>query len=237
MSQQNKNKNFNESMEKIKEWFKKAKIKMKKSLSKENRLYVYTAVGCATALIAIMVVSLAIAGNKGKVNSQLSNNTPPIQSGTNNGNQNEDKNDEPVITTPEGMITPIVSVANTNDYGFYYNKTLNSYYEHAGVDFMAAVGTNVLAVDDGKVESIYKDDLLSGTEMVINHGDGIRTLYRFIKEVDGLKVGDKVEKGEVIATVAEANGDEYKEGAHLHFEVFKNGKNEDPAKYLTLEEK
>ena len=41
----------------------------------------------------------------------------------------------------------------------------------------------------------------------------------------------------VIATVAEANGKEYKDGAHLHFEIFENGKNVDPAKYLTLEEK
>ena len=41
----------------------------------------------------------------------------------------------------------------------------------------------------------------------------------------------------MIATVAEANGDEYKDGAHLHFEILKNNKNVDPATYLTLEEK
>ena len=46
-----------------------------------------------------------------------------------------------------------------------------------------------------------------------------------------------VEKGDVIATVAEPNGKEYKDGAHLHFEVFENGQNIDPSKYLTLEEK
>ena len=92
-------------------------------------------------------------------------------------------------------------------------------------------------MDDGEVESIYKDDLLSGTEIVVKHSDGLKTLYRFVTEVNGLKVGDKVEKGEVIATVAEAAGDEYKDGAHLHFEVLKNGQNVDPAEYLTLEEK
>ena len=41
----------------------------------------------------------------------------------------------------------------------------------------------------------------------------------------------------VIATVAEANGEEYKDGAHLHFELLKNGVNIDPATQLTLEEK
>ena len=39
------------------------------------------------------------------------------------------------------------------------------------------------------------------------------------------------------ATVAEANGNEYKAGAHLHFEVLENGEKVDPAKHLTLEEK
>ena len=62
-------------------------------------------------------------------------------------------------------------------------------------------------------------------------------MYRFVTEAEGLKVGDKVAKGDVIATVAEANGDEYKDGAHLHFEILKNNKNVDPATYLTLEEK
>jgi murein DD-endopeptidase MepM/ murein hydrolase activator NlpD len=46
-----------------------------------------------------------------------------------------------------------------------------------------------------------------------------------------------VEKGDQIATVAEASGNEYKDGAHLHFEVLQNGKSVDPAKHLALEEK
>ena len=102
---------------------------------------------------------------------------------------------------------------------------------------MAEAGVEVLAAQTGTVESIYKEDLLSGTEIVINHGNGLKTVYRFIEEAEGLKVGDQVERGEVIGVVAEANGDEYKEGAHLHFEVLQNGANVDPAIHLTLEEK
>ena len=76
-----------------------------------------------------------------------------------------------------------------------------------------------------------------GTTVVIDHGDGLKTVYRFVTEAEGVKVGDEVEKGELIATVAEANGNEYKDGAHLHFEILQNGKNVDPALHLTLEEK
>ena len=79
--------------------------------------------------------------------------------------------------------------------------------------------------------------MLSGTEIVVDHGNGLKTLYRFVEAKEGLKAGDSVEKGDVIATVAEANGDEYKDGAHLHFEILENGKKVDPAKHLTLEEK
>lgn len=228
MSEQNKK---NQVIEKAKAWFE----KFKKKLTKENKPYLYTAIGCTAGLIVILVVSIAISANNAKVNPQLQNSTPPVNSSKPSGDIGD--KDEPVVTTPEGMITPIVSVAVSNDYGFYYNKTLNSYYEHIGIDFVAAEGTEVLAVDDGKVESIYKDDLLSGTEIILNHGGGIRTVYRFVTEVEGLKVGMDVEKGDVIATVAQANGDEYKDGAHLHFEVLKNGKNVDPTLYLTLDEK
>ena len=95
----------------------------------------------------------------------------------------------------------------------------------------------MLAVDDGVVESIYRDDVLTGTEIVIDHGDGVKTLYRFVDVADDLSVGKKVKQGDVIATVAEATGEEYKDGAHLHFEILKEGKSVDPATYLTLEEK
>ena len=41
----------------------------------------------------------------------------------------------------------------------------------------------------------------------------------------------------MIATVAQASGNEYKDGAHLHFEISVSGENVDPALHLTLEEK
>ena len=52
-----------------------------------------------------------------------------------------------------------------------------------------------------------------------------------------LKAGDTVTRGQAIGTVAAATGAEYKDGAHLHFEVIEKGESVDPSSYLTLEEK
>ena len=87
------------------------------------------------------------------------------------------------------------------------------------------------------IESIYRDDILTGTEITVDHGDGVKTVYRFVTVNEDLTVGAEVKRGECIATVAEATGEEYKDGAHLHFEVKKGGQTIDPAEYLTFEEK
>ncbi len=211
------------------------KKKVKVKMNPEKKFYLFTAAGCAAILVAIIVVALVVS-NTNKID-QVDKGNPQTSAPADSSSAPDDSSNEPVIVTPEGMIMPLETVSVSNEFGFYYNQTLNSYYEHDGIDFAAAAGTAVFAVESGTIESIYKDDLLSGTEIVINHGDGLKTVYRFVTEAEGLKVGMKVEKGDVIATVAEANGDEYKDGAHLHFEVRKNGKIEDPALHLTLEEK
>ncbi len=211
-------------------------------LSGEKKFYLFTAIGCAAALVAIIVIAIAVTGsNKVQNPEELLGSSSIEQPDTPaDGNQGETPTpdtDEPVVDVTEGMVLPVDSVSVVNDYGFFHNKTLNTYYEHTGVDFSAAAGTEVKATENGKIESIYKDDILLGTEITVDHGNGVKTVYRFVTEREGLKVGDTVAKGEVIATVAEANGNEYKDGPHLHFEVLENGKQVDPTIHLTLEEK
>ena len=204
-----------------------------KKISGEKRFYLITGLGAALAVLAIIVTAVAVSG--------LDNTTDQVGGNRNSAhsssNSSSNKDDEQVVVTPDGMLSPLETISVVNEYGFYHNKTLDAYYVHSGVDFSASAGAEVFAVEKGVVESIYKDDVLLGTEIVINHGDGLKTVYRFVTEAEGLKVGDQVEKGQMIACVAEANGNEYKDGAHLHFEVRKDGKIVDPATYLTLEEK
>ena len=207
----------------------------------EKKFYLFTAIGCAVALLAIIIVAVVVSsaqnveGKKPSTNNSQSSSTPVEDPDSSPDDEND--GNKPVVSVPEGMVMPIAAASVGNDYGFYHNTTLNNYYVHKGVDFMAEVGAEVFAVEDGVVESIYKDDLLLGTEIVVSHEGGLKSVYRFVTEAEGLKVGDSVKKGDVIATVAEPTGNEYKDGAHLHFELVKNGVNIDPATQLTLEEK
>ncbi|MFQ7078303.1 MAG: hypothetical protein ACLRSW_10390 [Christensenellaceae bacterium] len=55
---------------------------------------------------------------------------------------------------------PLATVNVTNEYGFYYNQTLNNYYEHMGIDMSAEAGAEVFAARTGTIESIYTSDVL-----------------------------------------------------------------------------
>ena len=205
----------------------------KKPMSKEKKFYLFTAVGCAAVMLAIILVAVAITNNSNVKTPTVDKDSNVVVVPT----PDPKPDDEPVITTPDGMTLPLSTASVLNDYGFYHNQTLNNYYEHKGVDFTAEVGAQVLAVDDGVVESIFSGDVLTGTEITVDHGDGVKSVYRFVNASESLSVGMKVKQGDVIGSVAEATGEEYKDGAHLHFEIRKDGKSVDPATYLTFEEK
>lgn len=207
--------------------------------AKNKKAYLYAGIACAAVLLAVVIIvtSIALAARSNKVIVDDSNQaSSDINQGELPG-EGDDEGDQPVADLPEGFISPLSAQDVINEFGFYHNTTLNIYYEHAGVDFAAAAGTEVYAVDAGTIESIYTSDILVDTQIVIDHGNGIKTVYECVEAKEGLKAGDTVKKGDVIATVAETNGKEYKDGTHLHFEVRENGESVDPAKYLTLEEK
>lgn len=215
-----------------------------KKMNKQKRLYFYGILGCVAVVLSFVIIAACVNLSNDKQNEQA-NNPPAVEQpdDTDTPTQkpietpDDTQQDKPVDTKPDGFVLPVTNAEVSNEYGFFYNQTLNNYYEHEGYDFVATVGEKVYAVEDGTIESVYTSDVLSGTEIVVNHGNGVKTVYRFVTAKEGLSAGMKVDKGAEIAIVAEANGNEYKDGAHLHFEVLKDGKTVDPALYLTFEEK
>lgn len=105
---------------------------------------------------------------------------------------------------------------------------------HNGVDFPGKTGTEVVAVAAGVVtwSGVHKG---YGNLVEINHGEGFITRYAHNQE-NKVSVGDLVEKGQVVAAMGSTGRST---GAHVHFEVYKNGRAVDPATYIrrTLREK
>ena len=120
-------------------------------------------------------------------------------------------------------------------YGLGHNATLNVYDFHHGIDFIAKVGAEVYAYDDGVIEKIVYNDIAYGSYLIIAHAEGFKSGYYYV-DIGDIKVGETVRKGQVIATVAEANGFEYKEGNHLHFELNLRDESVDPELYLEITE-
>ncbi len=98
---------------------------------------------------------------------------------------------------------------------------------HDGIDFAGKEGAAVIAVGAGVV-SWSGDRYGYGNLVEVNHGNGYATRYAHNK-VNLVAVGDKVEKGQVIALMG-ATG--RATGPNLHFEVLESGRAVNPLKYI-----
>jgi len=98
---------------------------------------------------------------------------------------------------------------------------------HKGVDFAGKMNSPINAVASGVVT--WSGDRHGYGEMVeINHGGGYSTRYAHNTE-NLVNVGDIVRKGQDIALMGSSGRST---GPHVHFEVFKDGRAVDPAKYI-----
>ena len=112
-----------------------------------------------------------------------------------------------------------------------YSKTLEQWRVHPGIDIAADRGTPVKAVADGFISDV-RNDKFYGITVVIDHGDGLKTLYRNLASDETVAVNQNVKQGEIIGSIGNTAMDESSEQPHLHFEVLENDKNADPTAYL-----
>lgn len=105
---------------------------------------------------------------------------------------------------------------------------------HSGIDISGsgASGALIVAAESGTVITSGWNDGGYGYYVIIEHSDGVRTLYgHCLSGSLMVKAGDKVSTGQAIARVGNTG---YSFGAHLHFEVRVNGSPVNPAPYLGL---
>lgn len=112
-----------------------------------------------------------------------------------------------------------------------YQKTLDQYMTHSGVDIAAAEGTSVKACASGTVTKIDEDDKL-GIIVEINHGDNMLSVYGNLAKKNLIELGEIVSKGDVIGQVGRSSLFEFQEEPHLHFEIKKGSEYVDPHEYI-----
>jgi murein DD-endopeptidase MepM/ murein hydrolase activator NlpD len=98
---------------------------------------------------------------------------------------------------------------------------------HKGIDFHASIGDPVLAVADGVV-SYAGQRSGYGNVVEIDHGNGYITRYAHNSRLQ-VRVGELVHRGD---QVARAGSSGRSTGAHVHFEVWVNGRVVNPSRFL-----
>lgn len=98
---------------------------------------------------------------------------------------------------------------------------------HKGLDFAGKEGEDVIATGAGVVT--WSGDRYGYGKLVeIDHGNGLRTRYGHNAQLS-VEVGDVVTKGQGIALVGNTGRST---GAHVHYEVLKNGQQVDPLPFI-----
>ena len=88
-------------------------------------------------------------------------------------------------------------------------------WPHYGIDIAAKKGTKIKASGSGIVTMAEEDLYYTGGTIIMDHGHGISTIYSHLEKLM-VKVGDKIEQGEIIGTVGSTGRST---GPHLDFRV------------------
>lgn len=101
---------------------------------------------------------------------------------------------------------------------------------HKGIDISSRgiAGKDIIAAGSGTVELVSYSKKGYGNHLIINHGNGKKTLYAHCQSIC-VNQGSKIKKGETIAKVGTTGNSS---GNHLHFEVRVNGAAQNPQKYV-----
>ena len=131
------------------------------------------------------------------------------------------------FTSLKGLLNMPVKGKIISFFGPFKNKKFNVVNFQSGIKIKADRGEPVRSVCDGHIlyASWFKG---YGNMIIIDHGDNYYTVYAHAEELFTSK-GDKVETGQVVATVGESGS---MIGPNLHFEIRHHGKPMDPLKWI-----
>lgn len=154
----------------------------------------------------------------------------------NNTSTESNIGEENVPVSSTTFVVPIKDATIVKDYSgteLQYNSTLKQWEIHKAIDFKAGEDLQVYAVNNGTVSNVYTN-YLEGTVVEITHTNGLVSVYKSLNKDVKVSIGDKVGAGTVIGLAGETMAQESGVGAHLHFEMLKDGKKVNPNNYIDL---
>ena len=138
-----------------------------------------------------------------------------------------------------GTKNPIYSVGNASGtskgfiwptIGGHVSCPIWGYKGHTGVDIAGCgYGSNIYASAAGTVVKVKWGNTGYGYHVIINHGDGIQTLYAHMSNIY-VKNGQYVNQGDIIGAMGSTGNST---GTHLHFEIRINGQYVNPLNYVS----
>ncbi len=129
----------------------------------------------------------------------------------------------------EGNFAAPAIAATSDVYGSQRIFNGKAQREHQGLDYRIPTGTPVAAMNDGTV-LLARFLYFEGNCVVIDHGQGLLTLYFHLSEFK-VKEGDAVKRGQEIGL---SGGTGRATGPHLHVGVRWQGTYLDPARLLEM---
>ena len=127
---------------------------------------------------------------------------------------------------PLGAPLPMALGLNSN-FGPRVDPITGTVAQHSGIDFVAKVGTSILAAGNGTVLRAGWDGAY-GLTVEIKHAEGYVSKYAHASKI-AVVAGQTVTRGQKIAEVGLTGRTT---GAHLHFEVLRHGQFVNPMQVL-----
>ncbi|EIA26883.1 Peptidase, M23/M37 family protein, partial [Candidatus Arthromitus sp. SFB-4] len=130
--------------------------------------------------------------------------------------------------SPSGYLRPSTGPV-TSEYGWRVHPIRGTKSLHTGTDFGGKIGDTIIASRAGEVVFAGWYNNVYGNVVILNHGGGYQTFYAHMSRV-AVSEGQVVDQGVRIGYMGSTG---MSTGAHLHFEIRKDGVSLDPFNFLS----
>ena len=110
---------------------------------------------------------------------------------------------------------------------WYKDPLLDAWKYNPGVNIQGEIGSQIKAVQAGKVSKIIRDDY-QGLTIVITHNERYSSAYANLEKAS-VKTGEEVTKKQTIGELGDSGASDKSE---LHFEIIKKGETVNPMDYF-----